>query len=128
MRGLMALLLAGALTGCNDPPQARTEADIRRIAAEENLADVQRLQSQVDALRAKSEDLEKQIAGVRNLAILTSEGHESLVKTFNGNVDRNNAAAVRDMTRRGACGTEAVNYPNGGVVYRNKDCTLKDLR
>lgn len=125
VRALACLLL---LAGCGDIPKARTEEEIRQIAADEASASFAKLNDRIAALEDKLQEKDAEIAAVRGLAIANVNDHESLRKTFNNNVKIENEAAVRAMTARGACGTEVINYPNGGVVYRNKECTLKDLR
>ncbi len=128
VRKACAIAAALCVAGCNDLPQARTETEIRRIAAEEASRESQRLTSRIANLEQQLQEQHRDIGIVRDLAISTSEAHTGLVKTFNGNVDKNNNAKVAAMTASGACGSETIQYPGGGIVVRHKECTLKDLR
>lgn len=126
MRGLI-LFAALTAAGCNDMPQARSEAEIRRIAAETSGPTINRLQSRIDELEQRVNRQAEEISTVRNVALSTADAHESLRKTFNGNVDIENNNKARQMTARGGCGQEWVTYPDGGRAWRNKECTVKDL-
>lgn len=119
-----------ALASCDSVPHAWTRADIEAIAIDE----ADEISAQRDAvLIRRLEDLEEnnrllnqQLATVRNLSLATSEAHESLVGTFNKNVDQRNSEKIADMTRRGACGTRMVEIAGG---WRNQPipCTEADL-
>lgn len=126
-KGVVALGLVLSVPACNDVPRARSEAEIRRIAAADAAPELSRMTDRIDALERKLTETQHELSTVRRLALSTSDAHDSLVKTFNGNVKIENEAAARDMTRRGRCGTERVDYPNGGVAWRNRECTVKDL-
>lgn len=76
----------------------------------------------------KIAELERKVAMLeRDLASLDS-AHSSLQSTVNNNANAANDNALRDMTSRGACGTERVDYPNGSWTFRNRKCTKADLR
>ena len=113
------------LSGCTQSqPRTLTEFDVRAQIATQT-AD---LRMQIERLKADQASLNKELQDVRVLALGVNDAHESLRKTFNHNVNLENEAKVRAMTARGACGTEQIHYPNGGIVYQNRQCTLKDLR
>jgi len=86
--------------------------------AQQSDADLER---RINALESKLNMTEAEVKDVAN-------AHESLRQTFNGNVDIENRAKVKRMTAAGACGTEVVNFKDGGWTVRNKECTLKDLK
>lgn len=118
------LVLPLLLAGCDNLPQARTETEIREIAREE--ADF--AGDKVIALEARIAALEESAIRDRAFMVETYNAHESLRKTFNGNVDQTNREKVANMTARGACGTRLVNLPNGGYYNERIECTEKDLR
>lgn len=88
----------------------------------------QRMQLQVDDLSSRINEMQRKIDFAESDIESVSKAHESLRKTFNGNVDIDNRAKVARLTAAGACGTETVRFDNGGWAVRNKECTLKDLR
>lgn len=117
----LALLL---VAGCDDIPQARTEAEIRRIAADQNgqlISDNLDMKVEIAKLKHKTETLQSEVD-------LLGRSHDSLVNTFNGNVKQDNEGKVRLMTARGACGYEPAPGPDGGTIYTPRECTMKDLR
>lgn len=119
------LLLAGCGEASSDSDQIEADLHEVRSQAAGNRADIDRLEAD---LEARLEVLEK---AHDNLVEIVS--HNADIANQNANVISENAKAanqnsLRDMTRRGACGTESVSLPNGGVVLRNKECTEKDMR
>lgn len=121
------LLLILSLSGCDDIPRARSESAIRGIAAEEAVKAAQRMDERVTQLEADNQRLQANVEILQRWVDGESKSLESLRKTFNRNVDAQNKAKVLRMTANGACGTERVDYPDGGWSTRNKECTLKDL-
>lgn len=114
------IALTALLSGCDD-----SSADKAQLATT-NLR-VTTLEERVNAL---SDDLAKtkaELATARLVALNASSATESIRKTVNANVQTANRNTLNDMTRRGACGTEAVPAGNGGYVFANKRCELKDL-
>lgn len=95
--------------------------------------------SRVDALESRVADLDAKLEEMRALNHLlarrvetTDRVNSSLSEQVSKNANVANANAVRDMTRRGACGMRWVqnnNPQNGGprVYSENIPCTEKDL-
>lgn len=123
MRAAVAAVALFA-AGCDDLPQARSESEIRQIAREEQA----RHDAEIAALEQRVDALAERLDSTSNLAISTAEAHESLRKTFNGNVDQENERRAAAMTARGACGTRLVNLPSGGWYNEPIKCTVNDLR
>lgn len=124
--GMKLALIVAALTisGCDRRQWTRDE--IREIAQESapyggDTALTMKHDADIIELKRQVEVLQKDVEAL-------GSAHDSLVNTFNGNVRKDNEAAVRRMTAAGACGREWVTYPDGAGTWRNKDCTLKDLR
>ena len=120
----LALLLAG----CDDMPRARTESEIRDIARQMADEQTQALQARIGKLEERADKANADIQGVRLLGLEVAGNLDGLRNTFNGNVQRENEYLAKQMTARGGCGTEVVTYPGGGTAWRNKECTVKDLR
>ncbi len=124
VRAACAVVIAFTLASCDRlAPSAPDDAEstIRR-------AEIARLESKIDGLERQIESHDKQISTVRDLAIGTSGDLDSLRKTFNGNVEKDNKQAVREMTRAGVCGQETYLDNYNVTRLRNKECTDKDLR
>lgn len=122
---VVALLL---LAGCGKVPTFSNDERIRIIAAEEIRAANGVLEVRLIAMQQDNDRLRREVDLLRDWLKEDSNNLESLRKTFNGNVQKENQATVARMTARGACGTEQINFANGGYTIRNKECTLKDLR
>ena len=118
------------LSACGDFPRARTESEIRDMAEDEADAIASRKadSSRVDELEERVEKLEERLRLTSASLDEARSNHESLRNTFNGNVDIENRSRAREMTRRGACGQEVEQVSGGGVIVRNKECTVNDLR
>ncbi len=125
MKRLALLLL---LAGCDDMPQARTEAEIREISKTAARDDIAMLQARMADLENRLELVEGEAKVAKVTAEVTASAHDSLVNTFNSNVRKDNEDAVRDMTRRGACGREWLQDENGNYFQTNKACTMADLK
>ncbi len=128
MKASLITLALLALAGCNDLPQARTESEIRRIAADEASGEILRLSERVEDLSTRLADAERENARQDAFSVAISNDLSSLTKTFNGNVQKDNDFLVRQATARGQCGAEWVTYPDGGRAWRNKACTIKDIK
>lgn len=127
MRGLILVTAALVLSGCDDMPRARSKSDIREIVQAEAGTQIRALELRVQRLESDLES-QKSISKIdREFSVSTYNELNSLRKTFNGNVDIENKNKARQMTARGGCGQEWVNYPDGGRAWRNKECTVKDL-
>lgn len=124
---LVSLLFLG-LAACDDPPQARSEADVRRIALDAEANRFLQLELRLDSLEGQLKVQQAELDTTSKFVTDTFNAHESLRKVVNHNVDLDNQAAVRAMTARGACGTDLVHLPDGGWYNRPRECTLKDLR
>lgn len=128
MKALPASLALLILAGCDDIPRARTEAEIRELARSAALDERAQLQAKIDALELRVIELETDAGRQDRFAVDTYNALVSLRNTFNGNVDQENRHRAKLMTARGGCGTELVTYPDGGQAWRNKECTVKDLK
>jgi len=127
-----AALICLLLTGCDDIPGLKSKTEIREIAQTAPRNDVAALQTRLAALEYKVAELEGETTVAKVTAQVTAEAHDSLVKTFNSNVQKDNDEAVRNMTRRGACGTRPKYTYNAegqlsSVVNENIPCTIDDL-
>lgn len=125
---LVVLLLAG----CSDRPRIWTESEIQDIAgdaagdaAADALADSDH-EARIEDLEAKVDALERRLGIVSDLAIATSDAHESLRGTFNSNVEIANAkdnAERQRRTQRGECGYDRIPVGDGtGAIYKPKPC------
>lgn len=117
-----------ALAGCDDIPQTRTESEIRRIAAEGSASELQRIEGRITAQDEEMRQLKADLNDVRGVSLNNADAHERLRKTFNGNVDMDNKAKAAAMTAAGSCGQEWVRLPDGATAWRNRVCTVKDMR
>lgn len=118
------------LSGCGDFPRARTESEIRDIAEDEAdaIASHKADSSRVDELEERVEKLEERLRLTSASLDEARSNHTALLNTFNGNVDIENKARAREMTRRGACGQEVQQIAGGAAIYRNRECTVDDLK
>ncbi len=125
---LAALAALAILAGCNDFPRARSEAEIRNIA--EDVADdrARQLEARIGDLETELQAAKADSARINRFALAISDSLDRLRNTFNHNVDQSNAAKVRQLTASGACGQEWVRLTDGASVWRNRECTAKDLR
>lgn len=128
MKAQAASLALLILAGCDDIPRARTEAEIREMAQAAALDERAELQAKIDALELRVIELETDGPRQDRFALDTYNSLVSLRNTFNSNVDQENRFLAKQMTARGGCGTELVTYPDGGQAWRNKECTVKDLK
>ena len=126
LRHACAFAAIVGLTGCNPPARQSETAELRN--------NITALQARVSALENRNAQLEADVSAVRAVANAGVADINSLRGTVNNNADVSNRNAIRDMTRRGACGTEARPiYDNSdpprrvGTTYANKECTLADL-
>ncbi len=127
MRSL-ALLALLAVSGCSDQKTLWRESEIQDIAGKASDEGNAALLVRINQLEYKLEKVEGDTTVAKITAEITADAHQSLVKTFNSNVDKDNAEAVKDMTRRGACGREWLQNENGAWFQTNKACTLADLK
>lgn len=95
---------------------------------EERIDSVHRVDSRVSELEIRIIEMERQLKYAEGDLRSVAKAHESLRKTFNGNVDIDNRAKVARLTAAGACGTETVRFDDGSWTTRNKECTMKDLK
>ena len=122
MRGGVFLLVL-ALAGCDG-----VKDDYARPVAEDAQRRSLDTGTEVALLKQKLRDMEDRQSIMGNYIDAVSEGQESLRKTVNHNAVVNNDNAVRDMTRRGACGREWVQFDNGAAGWQNKECRKSDLK
>lgn len=122
-----AMFLGLGVAGCDQPNSVSDVTAPRRETVEAKLAvEAERMEN--DILEKRVTDMEEQISSLRSLVLSLDDAHEGLRKVVNQNARASNEDAVRDMTRRGACGTEQEWLPSGGYIIRNRQCTLADLR
>lgn len=124
--GTPIALVAFLLSGC-DGSRSWTRDEIRAIAEENepfeggNTALTMQHDADIKEMQRKIDMLQTQIDAV-------GSAHDSLTNTFNKNVQQENAQRVRVLTANGYCGREWVTFPDGSGTWRNKECTLKDLK
>lgn len=94
----------------------------------ERIEAVSSAQMRVDKVELRLIEMERKLEFAEGDIKSAFEAQDRLRKVVNTNADIENRQAVREMTARGACGTETIQYPNGGWSVRNKECTLKDLK
>lgn len=123
-----AALICLALAGCGDVPRPRSETEIKQLATDAMKLEIQFLRERLERTEARLGQLEGEAKLASIKADIVGEQHDSLVKTFNSNVRKDNEDAVSDMTRRGACGREWLQDDNGNYFQTNKACTLADLK
>lgn len=115
----LLIVLAVLLYSCDS--KTWTEDEIREIARASSPAPYQggnteltmQQGADIKELQGKVEFLQKQI--------------DDIGTTLDRNAKTANENTLLEMNRRGACGQEWVALKDGGRVYRNKECTLKDL-
>ena len=131
MRGLPALLCLG-LAGCGPSYVTRDQAS--DIAHEEMAPQVSNLSDRIDALEKKNAGLENRVQSTearlgeldgKAAALDSSISQTSAALSRASRIADENA--VKDMTRRGACGMEYYETANGGTAMRNRECKLTDL-
>lgn len=117
-----ALAASTLLTGC-DIPHAWRESEI-----DEKIADRTFLNTQHDIEQsAKIADLERKVAHLEGDIAALELAHDKLIGTVNKNAEVNNSNAIKDMTRRGACGTDLVQTAPGVFYNQPRKCTKADL-
>jgi outer membrane murein-binding lipoprotein Lpp len=124
----LAILSFALLAGCDDMPRARTEAEITEISQRASRSRIIELEAQIINLESRLAIVEGEARVAKVTAEVTANAHDSLVKTFNSNVNKDNEDAVKDMTRRGACGRQWLQDDNGNYFQTNKACTMADLK
>jgi len=123
LRYLGCILLGLAVAGCDGVKDtyARSVAeDAQRRSMDAN--------TDVILLKQKLKDIEDRQDRLSNYISAVDSGQEALRKTVNFNAGVNNDNAVRDMTRRGACGRQWVQFANGTYGWQNKECSKGDLK
>ena len=129
----LALALTGniALGGCSEGEAYVTRDEAADIADE--AVDASGFEARIAELETRLEEAETDINGVRDLGLENASNAESLATTVSGNARISNENALRDMTRRGACGYRQFNPPKpvegGGFILSEPiPCTEADLR
>jgi len=132
------VMAVALLAGCGQSaPRTFTAGDADRL----EVADVNSRNAinRVNALESRVSDLNAKLEEMRALNHLlasrvesTDRFNERLSDQVVKNANVANSNAVRDMTRRGACGVRWVQNPNPGygqpvVRSENIPCTEKDL-
>lgn len=114
-RPLTAVVLLWGLSAC-DPVIRKSEAE--SIAEDHADAAAAPLRSQIEETDSRVDELEGRIEELEGRIGITSASVSSLRETVNHNARLDNEEAVREMTRKGQCGYEAVTLETGGTVYR----------
>lgn len=94
----------------------------------ERINEIVKVDQKIGDLETRIIGLERKMEFAEGDIARSTKVQDRIVETFNKNVDMDNRQSVREMTARGACGTERVDFEDGGWTIRNKECTLKDLR
>lgn len=111
--GALAALVLG---GC-DPVARQSDIDESRQATELRLLN----------LEARVSDLEAELAEARRISQENDNAIGAIARQVANNADIANDNAVRDMTRRGACGQRLVQVAEGVIRNENIPCTRADL-
>lgn len=111
------------LTGCNLGRDGVTSELQQEIADGDSRLIQENLRQD-----AKIADLERKLAMFERDILAIDRAHSSLQDTVNNNANAANSNALGDMTARGACGRERVDYPDGSWTFRNKKCSKADLK
>lgn len=128
-----AAIICLLLTGCDDFPRARSESEIREIARTVGRDDIARLQMKIVDLETEIRDLKADNEWQDKWISKTLDGAADLEKRVNKNASISNQNAVKEMTRRGACGRRPrYSYDAEGnlssIVTENTPCTINDLK
>lgn len=128
-----AVIICLLLTGCDDFPRARSESEIREISRTVGRDDIAQLQVKIIELESEIRDLKADNEWQDKWISKTLDGAADLEKRVNRNADISNQNAVKEMTRRGACGTRPkYNYREDGavssMVIEKIPCTIDDLK
>lgn len=130
MRG-GAIFLFLALGGCNELTKdsyARSvaeDAQRRSLDANTEIALLKQELKNMDGRMARQREAQSTLY---NYVHEVDEGQSRLRKTFNGNVEITNQNIIKDMTTRGACGRDWVQWPSGATGWQNRECTKADLK
>lgn len=121
------------LAGCDDLPRARSESEIREIARTVGRDDIAKLQMDITDLQTEIRRLKTENEIQDRWIDKAFKGAASLETQVNQNAAAANANAVKEMTRRGACGRKPVYTYNAqgevmSITSQNIPCTLADLR
>ncbi len=127
-----AVLLLLALAGCSDQNKLWRESEIHDIAEDASADAVAGLESRIAELEQRTEAQGEYIDAVSRGTTAALNSGLSLSKQIEQNAAVANENAVKDMTRRAACGRRPKTYYNddGSVRYyglENIPCTINDL-
>lgn len=95
---------------------------------EERIFAIQRAETRNEDLKTRILALEQELSSTKETANIAVSAVSAVSDRVSDNAKVANDNAVRDMTRRGACGQETFYLDGGGWTTRNKECTLKDLK
>lgn len=123
MRWVVALGLL-SLAAC-DPWVRRSE--VEAIAADEARDEVAHANARITELVERVDELETQMSDTEVSMASVNRSLDATADQVTFNAKTQNANAIADMTRRGACGTETVQIGTG-YLTRNKECTRADLK
>lgn len=126
-------IFALTLTACSQINETEQKAIIARDVAEKASNKAYGNEARIIELERKQAMLDRDVDSLRELALANSDSTDHLRNTVNNNAKVNNENAVRDMTRRGACGYRDVYPPRRGedggwIISERIPCTEKDLK
>lgn len=86
------------------------------------------LQAEVEELRSELEQVKSDLAQIEGETKLNTSIASSVSEQVSKNARIANENAAKDMTRVGACGQEWFQQSDGIAGWRNKRCTVADLK
>ena len=90
--------------------------------------DASEASGRLDDVEARLTEIEERLGTQEALTKIVSDDLDSTNKVLSKNARIANENALKDMTRRGACGRHSVQYPSGAISWENKECTLDDMK
>lgn len=133
LRGVIIAAIMLLLSACDDMPSARSKSEIREIAAQAPRQDIAILQSQIVELKGEIAQLKSDNEFQAKWINRAVNGSAELERHVNANAKVANENALKDMTRRGACGTRRESIWNEDGSFAGSqtvkiECTLNDLK
>lgn len=94
---------------------------------EERIFAIQKAETRNEDLKTRVLALERELLSAKETANIAVSAVSAVSDRVSNNAKVANENAVRDMTRRGACGTKLVQDAPGVYRSENIPCTAKDL-
>lgn len=122
----ISILSALCLAGCGDnAPITKSEAyDIAADAARQHAGS---LEDRIQEIEKRLADTEEKAEAAREASATNTKLAGAVAEQVKNNADAANANSVKEMTRRGACGTTLTRDKNGTYYNRKNECTEADL-